>query len=240
MRTERFEMRLSPDTLEQVDQWRASRPGLPSRAEAVRQLIDVGLLVSSGKQEVTVSDGEKLLLLMLGDVYRHLQIENGEADPKFVAGAISEGRYWALQHRYDYLLHDRIQDKRVVDEVVDVLEMWRFIEDDYAKLSKKDKERVASEGGPFGKHVKFRGFDHKYEGEYYATILFLINDMGWFTSFKGRDFYTVGFRMDGYRRMLEIFNPIRPTLIPPAKLSASQIINLLKAETPTSSAQKAT
>ena len=240
MRTERFEMRLAPHTLEQVDRWRASRPGLPSRAEAVRQLIDVGLLVSSGKQEVTVSDGEKLVLLLLGDVYRHLQIENGDADPTFVVGAMSEGRYWALQHRYDYLLHDRIQDKRVVDEVIDVLDMWRFIEEDHAKLSKKDKERVASEGGPFGEHVNFRGFDHKYEGEYYATTRFVIDDMGWFSSFKGRDFYTVGFRMDGYRRMLEMFTPIRPTLVPPGRLSASQIIDLLRAETPTSKAQELT
>ena len=232
MRTERFEMRLTPDTLREVDQWRAKLPSLPSRAEAVRQLIDVGLLVSSGKQEVTVSDGEKLLLMMLGDIYRHLQID-GNVDPEFIVDTMSEGRYWALQQRHDYLLHGRVQDKRVVDEVRDVLDMWRFIEEDYERLSKKDMERVASERGPFGEDVKFRGFDHKYEGEYAATARFIINHMGWPARFKERDFYTVGFNMEGYRRMLEIFEPIRKTLNEPNKrLSATQIIKLLKAEKP--------
>ena len=232
MRTERFEMRLTPDTIRRVDEWRSEQAGLPSRAEAVRRLIDVGLIMSLGRQEITVSDGEKLLLTILGDICRHLQIDNN-VDPEFVVNAISEGRYWALQQQYDYLLHSRVQDKRVVDEVRDVLDMWRFIEEDYARLSKQDQELVASEGGPFGEHVAFRGFDHKYEGEYCATTRFLIDEMGWFSGFKGRDFYTVGFRMEGYRRMLEIFEPIRRTLDGPNKrLSAAQIIKLLKTETP--------
>ena len=236
MRSERFEMRLTPDTLEQVDQWRADQLGLPSRAEAVRRLIDVGLSVSSGEQEVTFSDGEKLILLMLGDVYRHLKIDRGNVDPELVTEAMTDGHYWALAEKLDYLFHNRTQDRRIVSEVRNVLDMWLFIEYGYAALSEEDKEKVKSEGGPF---VKFRGFDQKYEPEYSAILRFLIDDMGQFTAFKGRDFYTVGFRMVGYRRMLEIFEPIRPTLVG-VELSALQIINLLKAETPTSSAQKAT
>ena len=42
-----------------------------------------------------------------------------------------------------------------------MLDMWSFIEEGYAKLSDKDKERVALEGGPFGEHVKFQGFNGK-------------------------------------------------------------------------------
>lgn len=40
---ERFELRFDSRTLERIDQWRSERPGLPSRSEAVRQLVDVGL-----------------------------------------------------------------------------------------------------------------------------------------------------------------------------------------------------
>ena len=35
MKTERFEMRMDRETLENVDTWRADQPDLPSRAEAV-------------------------------------------------------------------------------------------------------------------------------------------------------------------------------------------------------------
>ena len=231
MRTERFEMRLTPDTLEEVDHWRASQFGVPSRAEAVRRLIHVGLLAASGKQEVTVSDGEKILLLMLEGIYKHLQID-GNIDPEFIVNAMMEGRYWAIQERHDYLLHNRVQDKQVVREVVDVLDMWAFIEEDYEKLSKNEKELVAAEGGPFGEHVTFRGFDQKWEGEYWSTVRFLTDHMGRFARFKGRDFYTIGKHMQGYRRMVDIFEPIRPTLVPPKRLSALQTIDLLKAEAP--------
>lgn len=42
-RTQRFEMRLDQRDLDRLDAWRAKQPDLPSRAEAVRRLVDVGL-----------------------------------------------------------------------------------------------------------------------------------------------------------------------------------------------------
>ncbi len=42
-KTERFEMRMDPETLARVDEWRRKQPDLPSRAEAMRRLVDLGL-----------------------------------------------------------------------------------------------------------------------------------------------------------------------------------------------------
>ena len=39
----RFEMLAPPIWLEKVDQWRAKQPGIPSRAESIRQLVELGL-----------------------------------------------------------------------------------------------------------------------------------------------------------------------------------------------------
>ena len=47
MATGRFELRLDTETLDRIDAWRANQLGLPSRAGAVRQLINAGLSVSS-------------------------------------------------------------------------------------------------------------------------------------------------------------------------------------------------
>lgn len=39
----RFEMRASQKWIEAVDKWRAREHGLPSRAEAIRRLVEKGL-----------------------------------------------------------------------------------------------------------------------------------------------------------------------------------------------------
>lgn len=42
-KTERFEMRLDPEMIERIDQWRREQPDLPGRAEAIRRLVDAAL-----------------------------------------------------------------------------------------------------------------------------------------------------------------------------------------------------
>ena len=42
-KTERFEMRLETAMIERVDAWRRKQEDLPSRAEAFRRLIELGL-----------------------------------------------------------------------------------------------------------------------------------------------------------------------------------------------------
>ena len=39
----RFEMVTPPGWMERIDAWRAKQPGIPSRAEAIRRLVDKAL-----------------------------------------------------------------------------------------------------------------------------------------------------------------------------------------------------
>ena len=41
--TERFQMRVSPSFLRLIDEWRRKQPDLPSRAEAIRRLVERGI-----------------------------------------------------------------------------------------------------------------------------------------------------------------------------------------------------
>jgi hypothetical protein len=41
--TERFQMRVSPSFLRLVDDWRRKQADLPSRAEAIRRLVERGV-----------------------------------------------------------------------------------------------------------------------------------------------------------------------------------------------------
>lgn len=225
-KTERFEMRLDQMTLDKVDAWRANQTDFPSRAEAIRRLIEAGMPGNS-KDQLKLSSGEKLIALMLCELYEHLEID-GEIEPTFIQSAIHGGHLWGLQWRYPGIFQGEEDDNRVLKEVVDVLNMWTFIESAYQRLSKKDKGRVEKEADPFGKHVAFPGFDGNYECEHLSIATFLIEDMGRFSDFKDRDLNSHATLLDSYRRMLRVFEPMRRNLVG-ARLNPSQIIDILKA-----------
>ena len=225
MKTQRFEMRFDHDTIRQLEAWRADQPDLPSRAEAVRRLIHAGL-AASGVGEVRLSDGEKLILLMLGDLCIHQKV-HCEIDPKFVANAISGGHYWGLEWKFPGLFHGHIDNRQIVSEVVDVLDMWTFIETGYTRLSQADKERVASEAYPHGDYVTFHGFDGNNESNHLAIARFIIRELERFQHFKNRDLNSHSPSIKRYRRMVATFEPIRSTLVG-RELTYSEIIDLLK------------
>ena len=90
--------------------------------------------------------------------------------------------------------------------------MWLFIESRYEKLSYEDKKRVEKEADPYGKNVKFIGFDGNNEAEQMNIASFFIEDMHRFESYKGRSLNSPS-KIDTYRRMFSIFEPMRSNLI---------------------------
>lgn len=227
--TERFEIRLSQSALDGLDAWRARQIDLPSRSEAARRLMEQGLMASGEKRhEITLADGEKLIILMLCDLFKQLKLKS-DIEPRFVEEVIYHGHYWALDWKYSGMFHNHADSAIVLDEVVDILDMWSFLEDGYASLSKKDKDRVAAEADPFGKAVAFRGFDGNNETDYVSIARFLVERLDRFTKFKGRGFDAHMPTIETHRRMLAVFAPIRPTLMG-RDLSVGEIIEILKAK----------
>ena len=225
-KTERFEMRLDEDILTRVDNWRASQEGLPSRSEAMRRLVEFGLTHSIGSKKVNFSDGEKMLMMMIRDLYKHLDIKDGEIDPDFVGEVISGGHTWAPKWELQGLYHDHEDNPKDVSLVIDILDMWSFIESGYSKLSKSEKEYVEKEISL--KHVKFPGFDGNNESELMHIAQFLIEEMGRFESFKGRSLNSHHPTIGGYNRMLGEFGYMRATLAG-TELSKNQLIKILNA-----------
>ncbi len=224
MTKERFEMRIDRETVELIDAWREEQPGRPSRAESVRRLLDAGLMVL-GRGDFRVSHGEMLTLMMLRDLYKHLNIK-GEIDPEFVGKTIWGGHLWGLDWMYPGLFHGHVDNPRIVKEVVDMLEMWHFIESGYANLTDTEKNELEVSFGSLGKDIKFPGFDGNNEGEHYSIARFLIGDLDRFQGFAGRELNSHFPHLDSYRRMWSEFEPMRITLVG-AELSCSQISSLL-------------
>lgn len=223
-KTERFEMRLDTGTGERVDAWRARQSDVPSRSEAVRRLIDVGL---NAKEHAQISDGEKLILFMLCDMYSKT-VKNGEMEPEFIKSAIFGGHYWGLNWKLTGLLHDHRASNRALGEVVDILDMWSFIEEAYEKFDQSQRERIKKEAEPFGEYVEFRGFDGNNEAEHLSITRFMIEDMGRFTRFSKRDLNSHHPILGRHLRMFNVFEPMRKDLVGHG-LSPEQVITILRA-----------
>lgn len=224
-RTERFEMRVDEEMLERLDEWRGKQDDVPSRAEAMRRLVDLGLGKTSSA--VSFSDGEKLLMLMMRDLYKGMKLKGGETNFDFVADVIYGGHYWAPTWEMTGLFHSHIDKPEEVTLVVDTLDMWSFMEGAYAKLSAEDKKLLASSVPHRGEHVQFAGFDGNNESTYLGIAQFLIHKMDRFTEFKGRELNSHAPSVGRYRRMLAVFLPMRAALSG-VELNAQQLIKILK------------
>jgi len=173
-----------------------------------------------------LTDGEKLIVLMLSELYEKLGVK-GEIEPDFIKSAIYSDKLWGLKWKYSGIPFEETEDPEIVKEVVDILDMWSFIEQAYSRLSNEQKAKLEADVPYIGKDPKFIGFDGNNESEYMGTAMFLVNDLERFQEFSGRSFNCHSPSIDGYRRMLSVFEPIRKTLSH-EPLSLEQLTTILK------------
>ncbi len=225
-RTERLELRLDEELLQRIDEWMERTGHASSRSDAVRQLVDLGLNTITGKS-IDLTAGDKLNFMLLRDLVKHLKVPT-ETNVDFVAESIYGGHYWAPTWDMHGLFHNHADRPADVTLVVNVLETWDFIESRLEKLSAEDVEKVKAAN--HGYMPEFAGFDGNEESGLMRIARFLVEEMGRFSRFKGRDFNSHAPTAPGYRRMAAAFAPIRATLGMGRSLSADQIIEIVKAE----------
>lgn len=228
-KSERFEMRLDPALSSRIDQWRAENGGV-SRAEAARELILHGL-DRSNRHSVYFSDGEKLIIAMIADLYK--QSADREIDPEEIMGSVYGGHLWALKWEMPGLFHDHVDSPGAVSLVVDTLEMWTLIEEAVETFSAVERKKLEEELGPLGNQPQFFGFDDNNESEYLGIASHMINRMDRFKRFSGRDLNSHMPVVARYTQMTRQFQPIRANIgmRRPIRLSLSEVISLLKRDT---------
>ena len=172
-----------------------------------------------------ISDGEKLILLMLSELYEKLEVD-GEIDPEFIKSAIFHDKSWSIPWKYVGIPFEDQDTPPIVSEVLDMLDMWSFIERSYSELTNEEKAFVTENAAPFGDNPTFQGFDGNNESDHMGTARFLVNDLDRFEEFKGRDFNSHAPSIDSYNRMLSVYKPIFQELnFRP--LSAQNIVDVL-------------
>jgi len=175
-----------------------------------------------------ITDGEKLILLMLSELYDKLGV-NSEVEPGFIQSAILSDNMWGIPWKYVGIF-EKQDTPETVKEVLDILKMWGSIERSYENLSGDEKSFVEKGAAPFGKNPSFPGFDGNNESNYMSVASFIVDDLDKFKEFKGRDFNSHCLSIDSYNRMLSIFKPMLESLNYQS-LSAQNLIDILKERT---------
>ena len=147
-----------------------------------------------------MSDGERLIAVMLADLMQHLDVK-GELDPALIKAAIVAKDYWILRRQYSGLFNDEAgTPDAVVAEVIDILEMMSILERSIEALPAP--QRAAAQADPFH---RWNGFDGNYETQHLGVAQTLIEEFGHFPLFRGRGMNSHFPTLDRYRRMHMVF-----------------------------------
>ena len=230
-KTERFEIRLEPEMLERVDQWRSSQSDVPSRAEAMRRLLDLSLSRFS-KETLRFSDGEKLLVSLVCDLYEHFNLQKTGLSPNFIREMMDGGHYWAAKWKYPGIFHDHADDPKDLRFVVAVLDTWDYLEASYDSLPEEGKAFLKKNLSGDEMPVRFMGFDGNHEAAELGIARFLIEKMDRFSRFEDRELNSHYPTTGSYRALLENIQFIRKNLVG-RNLTARQLLDLMHGHCPT-------
>ena len=89
--------------------------------------------------------------------------------------------------------------EKAVEETKDILDLWKVVECAYRDLSPDGKESLVNMFRPGG--ISFQGFDANNEPHYFIAK-FLIEEMGLWQFFAGRELNSHSPSIDAHRRML--------------------------------------
>jgi uncharacterized protein YfbU (UPF0304 family) len=170
---------------------------------------------------------QRFILAVLCDLYR--KPDERQLDPAIIMDAIVGGHDWALEWKYGAYLPEEVDSEEAVNFVADVLDMWRFLEDGYTLLSEDEKKSVKDAVPYLGDGPKFIGFDGNNETNYHSIALTMVDTLGRFEKFKGRDLNSHMPKIARYAQMLEKWKVIRPNLSDRG-IVVDEFINILSRE----------
>jgi uncharacterized protein YfbU (UPF0304 family) len=146
---------------------------------------------------------QKLIVALLTDIHAALKIKDG-LDPMFVQDKVCSGRTWALRWQYSGLFHDDEETPEDVKFVAKVLDLWERLERSFDSLSDAQKAQLVELSPVYGANVRFSGFDgNGGDRDGLGTTHVLVEEMGRWSIFKGRDFNAHAHMSGVYERMIE-------------------------------------
>lgn len=182
---------------------------------------------AKGDRNMKLTDAEKLILLMLCD----LSDGKKEIDPEFIRDAIYNDATWGIPWKYHGFESGNRSDNPVVEQVCNILNMYRVMDNAYRELSAEDKALV--DASSRAHRLKYIGFDGNNESEHLSVVEFLVQKLGRYTELEGKESLNSHTPMlDNYldmeRKYMEITTAKTVTFIT-GNLTAAEIIQIIEA-----------
>jgi uncharacterized protein YfbU (UPF0304 family) len=179
-----------------------------------------------------LTNAEKLIVLMLSDIYKHLNVSSSsEIDANFVKKAITTHNTWAIQFKYSELGFESEDgdDWAITGEVFPILFMWHELVSTYMHLSVENKTYIEKEVQQASKKVEFPGFDPNTEGDYFRIARFVVEELNYFPELRGRliqrERATPSLLM--HRALMSVVGPINEPF-KPLNISPEKMITMLR------------
>jgi uncharacterized protein YfbU (UPF0304 family) len=149
---------------------------------------------------VKLSDGERLIVVMLAEVMEELNL-NREIDPSLVKTLAYGGDEWAIRRKYSGLFPTEAPTPDEVTETTNILWMWGIVEHSISKLTGEDAAEAAT-----WHWTSFGGFDANHD-RHYGIAHTMISTLGEFESLKDRPLNSHSqSSLPRYRTMYEKFD----------------------------------
>lgn len=124
-------------------------------------------------------------------------------DPGYGHNATILEKGFTIQYQGIFNVHSNEIPYHICKETIDILEMYRIIDNAIAQLDDSDKESMGLD------KLKFQGFDATYD-DHYDYAKFLIKDLGRWDEYKDFPLNSHGFSsLDKYRTMLEVLKRLK-------------------------------
>lgn len=176
-----------------------------------------------------LTNAQRLGLTMLAEIHSKLGITDG-VNSDVVAKALWTRNEWAIEWEHGFLFEGGDESPSHVRHVADVLDMYGFLELSYGDLDDAGKA-VVKEAYQYGE-PRFPGFDGNEETEYMSAARFMIEELGRFSNFRGRDLNSHHPTVGTSRKMLRVFMPLRAKssrMAGVSRLSADDIASIMRA-----------
>jgi uncharacterized protein len=229
MANKQIKVLMDSKLLKHISSWRDEEDNEISQDEAICKLIEAGLNQITEGKNLYLSDGEKLIAMMLSEFIQKRGVKI-DMDVNLIQKAIRGGHHWVLNQEMSGMFPDRTVSLSSVKFVNDVLYMWKVLEEDFRAINEADHQRLNQEIPHVGKYIKFPGFDSDTEGECFEIAHFIVDQLKRFPHLRNRsnnlDSHSPTFAR--YIRMLRVFEPIHEKLIDQRKMNVEEFIQLLQ------------
>ncbi|WP_414553711.1 YfbU family protein [Stenotrophomonas forensis] len=175
------------------------------------------------------TDEQRLIVMMLADIQKALNVR-GDLDADFISKAAAWKNEFSIGwHHGSYFDDtDTPPDFRFV---LDVLDMFSFLEPANDSLTPSERQDLDSRVGWNTAGPLFTGFDGNNESELRSYVVVAIDDLGFYPELKRGKFDSFNShsqREDRYRAMLNVFKPIRAQLLD-RKLTIDELAAVISA-----------